>query len=124
MSELRFPETVLAPYSEPVAASQLRQGEIYFSLNFIDEEMLIPVLQPVTYVGSNLREGDVDVVYLQDLESYREGVRLEDEAGDSGTANAVFVSGRASEMHHIFEFEKALDVLLACALRHRAASTA
>ena len=43
-AELVFPETVLKPYSEPVPLDELREGEAYFSVNFLDGDMLLPVL--------------------------------------------------------------------------------
>ena len=104
--ELVFPETVLKPYSEPVALDELREGAPYFSLNFLDEEMLLPMLEPVTFVGLDLAEGDNGIVYLQDLESYRSGLRFEE--ADGPGYGATFYRGSADRIGHIFEFEKAL----------------
>jgi hypothetical protein len=40
---MRFEARELKSYAEPVTASQLREGEIYFSVQFADESMLIPM---------------------------------------------------------------------------------
>jgi hypothetical protein len=114
----RFEEREMKPYAEPIAASELKEEAIYFFVNFVDEEMLIPTMQTVVYVGENLDSGDEDQVYFQDIESFNRGVRYGDEAdGDY----ALFQKGAKSELGHVFTFERTLDVLLACSLRRRKA---
>ena len=52
-----------------------------------------------------------DLLYFQDAESYREGIRY-----DSADAErAVFTCG--SQPSHIYEYENALNQLLLCSLR-------
>lgn len=115
---MRFPERDLKPYSEPVLSSALEVGEIYFSVNFADEEMLVPTLLPIVFLGRDLEAGDKGRVYFQDLDSYRDGVRYQ---GASQGVVASFTTGAENAMRHIFSFPQALDVLLACSLRRDAA---
>jgi hypothetical protein len=87
-----FEEREVKPYGEPVLPEQLDEEgeEIYFSLNFLDDDMLIPVLEPLVFIGRDLCEGDSQQVYFQDAESYRQGIRF-----DSGpTATPIFSWGR------------------------------
>lgn len=115
MSDVIFPERVLRPFAQPVTPSELQEGQIYFSVQFVDPEMLVPILEPLVFVGRDLVEGDTDTFYLQDLESYREGRRFESEGTD--TTDAVFFRAPTDGLSHIFDFDHALDVLLACSLR-------
>ena len=118
MTELRF-ERELKPHVEPVAANELKQEAIYFFVNFVDEEMLIPTMLTVVFIGENLDAGDEDQVYFQDIDSFNRGVRY----GDEGDGDfALFQKGAKSEMAHVFRFEQALDVMLACSIRRRQVS--
>jgi hypothetical protein len=111
-------EREIQPYAEPISVEELREGEIYFSLQFADNELLIPSLRPLIFIGRNLTPGDTQEFYFQDFESYSNGVGRGDRpAIDS----AAFITSRAETLHHIFAFDKALDGLLRCALaRERA----
>ena len=112
-------ERELKSYAEPVMADDLRVGSIYFVVNFTDEKMLIPVMDTVVYIGENLESDDENQVYFQDVSSFDRGIRY----GSSGDGDyALFQSGSRNELGHVFDFEHALDVLLGCAVRRRAAS--
>ncbi len=115
---MRFEERELTPYAEPITASKLKVGTIYFSLEYVDEDMLIPTMQTVVFVGRNLETGERGHVYFQDIDSYREGVRY-DSTTEETPAN--FYKGSENEVGHIFEFESALNELMKCALRRRKA---
>jgi len=71
---LHFEGRDLKNYVEPVSASELREGEVYFAVNYVDNEMLVPIMEPLVFIGRNLESGDVSRVYFQDVESRREGV--------------------------------------------------
>ena len=105
----------LKEFAEPVDPGQLMVGKTYFSLNFVDIELLIPMLEAVVFAGRNLEKGDEDILYFQDVDSYRSGIRY------ASGGDAVFQSGPAKQCGHIYEFEHALDQLLACSLRRNAA---
>jgi hypothetical protein len=110
----RFEARELKPYAEPIAASALKEEGIYFFVNFVDEEMLVPTMTTVVYIGENLDSDDENQVYFQDIDSFNRGVRYGDEADSD---SALFQKGSKSELNHVFTFESALDVLLACSLR-------
>jgi hypothetical protein len=116
---MRFEARDLKPYAEPVSADELEAGAVYFSLTFVDDEMLLPSMQPLVFIGRDLEAEDTGQVYFQDVGSYRRGVRYE----SAGLAeNAVFTSGSEEELGHIFKYEQALEVLMACSLRRRKTS--
>ena len=113
---MHFEGRDLKPYAEPVTADVLKEGDIYFDVGFVDDNMLVPIMEPVVFIGRNLGDGDVNEFYFQDFESYRNGVRFETAVrGDA----AEFEVGEGRPPQHIYEFDKAIDVLLSCTLRRR-----
>lgn len=106
----------LKSYAEPVSSSELREANVYFAVNFVDDEMLIPKMETLVFVGRNLEPDDVGKVYFQDVESYREGVRYGSHSQDEW---AMFETGSENELGHIFDYEKALEVLMWCSLRRK-----
>ncbi len=117
MQSMRFEGRELKPYAEPVSARDLKEGTVYFFLNFADDAMLIPTMESVVYIGKNLDRSDDGVVYFQDIDSHQQGVRYD---STSKNENAMFYSGPENETGHVFEYEPALDELMRCALRRRA----
>ena len=113
---MRFEPREVKPHGEPISKSDLKEGTTYFFLNFEDEQLLIPVLQPVVFLGRDLETGDRGKAYFQDLSSYRAGIRY---SSDPDQQLASFFSGSEDELGHVFEFEKALDRLLACSIRRK-----
>jgi hypothetical protein len=111
---MRFEARDLKPYAEPVSPLDLKVDTIYFAVNFVDDEMLIPVVEPRVYIGKDL-DAEEAGLYFQDVDSYRRGIRFESSDGET---EATFEIGTEK---HMFEYEKALDVLMRCALARRAA---
>jgi len=111
---MRFEARELQSYAEPVDPGVLKEGDVYFSVQFVDDDTLIPVMEPWVYVGKALEpEVDSDFFFFQDVGSYIDGVRYESATGD----DANFQVAKADGMKHIFEYEKALEVLMKCSLR-------
>lgn len=111
---MHFEGRELKPYAEPISAAELEPGEVYFSLYFIDDDMLIPILEPIVFIGKDLEPGDADQVYFQDADSYRRGVGY---TATPDGEHANFFAGSENELQHIFDYEHALEVLMACSLR-------
>src|SRR5262245_46597246 len=110
---MEFEARKLKSYAEPVPTDSLAIGEVYFNVLFLDEETLIPTMEPVVFIGKNLATGDVDSLYFQDAASYRDGIRFGPDATDE---DATFFTGSTRA---VFTYERALDLLLACSLRRR-----
>jgi hypothetical protein len=111
---MRFERAELKPYAEPISASELAIGAVYFAVTCVDDDMLIPTVETLVFVGRNLSPDDVEQVYFQDVDSYRDGVRHDSASEDHP---ASFQSGSEKEMKHIFTYENALDELMPCSLR-------
>lgn len=111
---MRFEAREIGGCSQPVSADDLRKGSIYFFLTFVDDEMLYPILDPVVFVGEDLEPEDRSQVYFQDVESYLAGTRYDSVTEENP---ASFFTGSRDEVGHVFEFERALESLMACSLR-------
>jgi|SRR5215813_7064 len=107
---VRFEGRELKPYAEPTSVADLKQGSVYFAVTFVDEDMLIPVLETIVFVGRDLEPGDVGKVYFRNARSSPDAVDSENEWDYTAFENNI---------NHVFEFEGALDQLLACSLRRR-----
>jgi hypothetical protein len=110
---MRFEERELKPYAEPFPPEELKNGETYFAVLFLDDDGLVPTLEPLVFIGRDLDPGDEGKLYFQDYGSYRGGVRFETASPDH---EAIFQTGREKG---VYDYEHALDVLLVCALRRR-----
>jgi hypothetical protein len=108
---MRFEARELKPYAEPVSAAELKEGSVYFALTFIDEDMLTPTMETVVFVGRDLEPDDVGRVYFRNVRS--------GEGADSEDADEWDYTASENSINHVFEFEHALDQLLACSLRRR-----
>ncbi len=118
---MRIEARDLAPYASPMISQELKEGGVYFFVNYADDKLLVPLVQTVVFVGRNLTPTDSGCVYFQDYESYQRGVRYGTVAeGDE----AQFFSGSEDELGHIFDFERALEELMRCSLRRRGQSGA
>ena len=103
----------LKPCAEPVTSDELQVGAITFPQ--FDNEMFVPVLEPLVFVGRNIARDDEGTLYFQDAESYRKGIRFESSESDE----ADFYAQREGETNHIFEYEQALDALLRCSIHRK-----
>jgi hypothetical protein len=104
-------------YAEPVTAAELAVGEVYFSLQFMDESLTIPILEPWVYLGRNLRNIGEDRLYFQSYESRLRGVSLEGLNDDEEVYS--FQVPKIDNVPHFFQFEKALNLLNDCAERRK-----
>src|SRR5438034_8625486 len=69
-----FEARELKSYAAPVSADELEVGTVYFTVQFLDDKMLVPTVETLVFVGWNLG-GDEGVAYFQNAESHRDGVR-------------------------------------------------
>jgi hypothetical protein len=115
-SPMYFEGRELTPQAELINPSDLQEGEIYFVMDFVDDEMLTPVMETVVFASMNLAPNDEGQMYFQDVESYREGVRYETATEDSW---ATFKIVPANELARVFNFEGALEELMRCSLRRK-----
>jgi hypothetical protein len=113
---VKFDGRELQSYAEPVSSTELREEAIYFAVNYVDDEMLIPSMETLVFIGRNLEPGEVGRVYFQDVQSYREGFRYD---SDSEDELAKSETGSENEIGHIFDYERALEVLMRCSIRRK-----
>lgn len=108
MDNLHFPAREIPPYGDYATAETLVVGHTYFRMVFVDQQMRIPELTPLVFIGRNLAENDTDALYFPDAASYLDGIRFEDgnEGGEYYTVDA--------DTPFVYDFERALDRLLHC----------
>lgn len=109
-------ERELPAHAEPLTAAEMKEGAVYFSVNYVDDKMLIPTIETLVFIGRDLEPDDSGQVYFQDIDSYQRGVRYE-VADESDFAR--FSAGSENEVNHIFEYERALEELMRCSVRRR-----
>lgn len=107
---MHFEGRELKPYAEPISAADLKEGSVYFALTFVDEDMLIPTMETLVFVGRDVEPGDVARVYFRNVRSSHSAVNSENEWDYTASESSI---------NHIFEFEHALDQLMACSLRRK-----
>jgi hypothetical protein len=111
---MRFETRELKSYAEPVNAIQLAEGELYFTVQYADEQMLVPLISTWIFLGRKLDSDDVDeTLYFQDTDSYQQGARY----GAPEAEGARFRVYTENEIKFFFEFERALEELMKCSLR-------
>jgi hypothetical protein len=63
---MRFEARELKPYAEPVSPEELKIGETYFAVLFLDDDGLVPTLEPKIFIGRDLEPEDDGKLYFQD----------------------------------------------------------
>lgn len=111
-----FPATQLKPYAEPVTAREAQPGRVYFALQYVEPDLLVPTLEPLIFLGWNLEGDDPDARFFQSFDSFVAGIRYRSRKEDDWQ---YFQAYGPNEGKHIFEYERALEALMACALRRR-----
>ena len=112
---MRFDARDLKPHAEPLAASDLKKGEVYYAVRYLDDEMLTPVMNTLVFVGADLDPEDPGKLYFQDVEP-RKSLAITREASELDDTHYII---EVSDKPWIFRFEQALDLLLKCSLRRR-----
>ena len=51
---MRFEERELKPCAEPFPPENLKIGETYFAVLFLDDDGVVPVLEPLVFIGRKL----------------------------------------------------------------------
>ena len=113
---MHFEERELQPFSRPVSATDLREGTVYFAVTYTPEDMTIPLMETLLFVGRNLDPGDVGRVYFQELTVHSPGIRHGVEASNDEADRGWLME---DDLNHIFEYEQALDGVMECSLRRR-----
>jgi hypothetical protein len=114
---MQFESRELKGYAEPVAPRKLQVGAVYFSLQFADPGLSVPILEPLVFIGIQ-RLDKTEYFVFEHYEAYKRGVKFT--ANLTKSRNHFRIQDRRN-LNHIFEFDKALDLLLTCALKQKGA---
>jgi hypothetical protein len=76
--------------------------------------------RPVVFVGRNLEAGEIGQVYFQDIDSYRDGVRIGvPDIEEKNDDLRGYLHKFAEDAPAVFSFDSAIDDLLRCYLRRK-----
>ena len=112
---ITFEQRQLPEAADPVRAEELKIGDTYFKVAYADNDLTIPLVDSVTFIGRNLDDDEEDTLYFQDVESYRSGIRITDT--DVEPDAAVFYCSPANQLRAMFDFQGALEELMKCSIR-------
>ena len=129
---MRFEGRDVKPYEEPVKTADLVVGHPYYRVGFIDEDMVVPWLEALVFIGRNLHP-DGPGLYFQDAGSFLRGERI-DLAGlvafpvaeDNHDHFTFEIDEKWLDVYperehaRVLDFERALESLMKCSIRHRA----
>lgn len=103
----------LNSFATPVVSSQLEHGEIYFMLNYLDNQMLVPDIKTLVFLGRNLAGDSDSLLYFQDIGSFPTIGPIS--PSYEGQSNIFHCED--DQLKGIFLLENAIDELLRCAKR-------
>ncbi|NOT71745.1 MAG: hypothetical protein HOP09_10855 [Hyphomicrobium sp.] len=111
---LHFPGRQLNTFATSVDKERLVVGEAYFTVVFFDEDMTIPKMETIIYLGQSsidqiakkkkLLAIEGELYVFREIENHRCGIDKND------------IAFEQAELAGVYEFEAAIDVLLRCAL--------
>ena len=103
---------------EHVSPDSLVVGEVYFVAGFYDRQGRVPFVQPQVFIGRNLAPGDDGADrrwYFQDYESYREGIRFQQDTGRADDrADAECVVYPTDKDLSVFDLATVVRLLAEC----------
>ena len=74
---MRFGEKELTSFAEPVSEDLLTEGQMYFSVQYIEDGLLTPTMRPLVFVGKYVASDGLSRFRFQDVSSYRRGIRYD-----------------------------------------------
>ena len=100
-------------YMEPVDVSILKKEAIYFMLNYFDNDLLVPELRTLIFLGRNVAGENDALLYFQDVESY---IRLGPyPTSIEGRGDILYCTD--DQLQCFFTLEKAVLALQDCVAR-------
>lgn len=115
---MRFESRELNLYAEPIKASQLERGAVYFLVSFVDEKLHIPVVETLVFGGIEEHAVQAPKFVFHSVSSNLGGEPTSSDARKKFAESAI-LKCEERELAGIYDFEHALDVLLRCSLRRR-----
>ena len=96
-----------------VFTSDLSAGSVYFMLNYYDEDMLVPEMKTLVFLGRNIDEScatEEDLFYFQDYGSFSE---MESISHHEDICGEIICCKRA-ELNGIYNLENVIALLTRC----------
>lgn len=74
----------LSAYIDPVDVSELEEEEIYFMLSYVDDNLFVPQIRTLIFLGRDVAEEKEGLLYFQDVDSYIRLGRYPNSSNGSG----------------------------------------
>jgi hypothetical protein len=113
---IHFPARKIYRFGESIHPEDLTEGQICFSVGFINRDTTLPVLETSAFVGRDLEPDDVDQFYFQDARSYLSNSK-------ATLHQRKFIYSADKDEVSVHNFEAALDSLLMSELERRCDQT-
>jgi len=110
---MHFEARELTEYGTPIERQDLVVGGVYFQVNYIDDDMQIPCMDTMVFIGTDIVP-DHPGFFFQDAQSHSEGMRHDDNANHNLVR--IFHCDESS-LRGVYDFEHALESLMRCSLR-------
>jgi hypothetical protein len=104
---MRFEARDLRSNIEPVKPADLVENQVYFAVSYVDDERLIPVLEPYIFQSRDPSGRNSTKLYFKSLDPVRRRVHRDQDD------RLVELGIRL----RVFEYEEALEELMLCSLR-------
>lgn len=112
--EAWFPGRSIKPYSVPITPGELKIGDIYFRVVFLDSAGKVPEWLTLVFVEKIDEDGKGPIYCFQDAGSFHDGFRHTDDDAAGEVSLHYF---EETGINGIYCFEEALDIMLEVSLR-------
>jgi hypothetical protein len=112
---ITFDKREIDLYAQHVTYDELTVGGDYYMISYADGDFRIPIMESLIYLGKDIvGDSPTETLYLQDMESYRAGVRITDKP-ERGTYELYGL--KPDQLDMLFDFERALEELMRCSMQ-------
>lgn len=102
----------------PLDATKLKQGDICVSVSYLDEALLVPIVETFVFIGVDILNKGGNELFFQSAESYFSNGPYR--AGDNSTDNKeCLLVAPPDTLSNMFDVQHASEVIERCAERWR-----
>lgn len=105
--------------TNPIQAIELVVGEIYFTVHYVDNDMLLPVMETLVYLGSSITNEFKDRLVFQDLDSYTDLGIYPNNEEPHPTEKLNIYSWATNSFKGIYNLDDVVIILKACSERRK-----
>lgn len=103
------------PPIRPVSVADLKKGNVYISVSYLDEQLLVPIVETLIFLDVDIFREGCDLLFFQHAESFFERGEFVPGASDREELLVAEPDG----LNNIFTVPNGSDALTLCAGRWR-----